>query len=96
MSLTAIVLHKDDNVATAVRPLEAGGNITVEIGGSTVTVWLLQSIPFGHKFALLDIKKGDRIVKYGETIGLAIGDIKSGEHAHLHNVEGMRGRGDIQ
>ena len=96
MTLEAIVLHKKDNAATAVQPLEAGDNIIVEIGGGSVTVQLIQSIPFGHKFALMDINKGERIIKYGETIGLATAEIKSGGHVHLHNVEGMRGRGDIQ
>jgi altronate dehydratase small subunit len=96
MPLDALMLHKDDNVATAVRPLEADDNITVHAGGDIIKVRLLQSIPFGHKFALKDIGRGDRIVKYGETIGLATASIRPGEHVHLHNVEGQRGRGDRQ
>jgi altronate dehydratase small subunit len=96
MPLNALVLHKDDNVATAVSPLEAGDNITVEKGDDTVRVRLVHSLPFGHKFALKDIGRGDRIIKYGETIGLATKDIRPGEHVHLHNVEGQRGRGDRQ
>ena len=42
-----------------------------------------------------DIKKGTPIIKYGETIGLATEDIKEGDHVHVHNVEGLRGRGDM-
>jgi altronate dehydratase small subunit len=34
------------------------------------------------------------VIKYGETIGLATSDISPGEHVHVHNVEGQRGRGD--
>ena len=94
MSLSALVLQKDDNVATAVRPLEAGGNIGVVVGRDTLNIRLLQSIPFGHKFALRDISQGGRIIKYGETIGLATVKIDMGEHVHIHNVEGLRGRGD--
>ena len=32
--------------------------------------------------------------KYGEVIGAATRDIRVGEHVHVHNVEGKRGRGD--
>ncbi len=94
MLTNALVLHKDDNVATAVRPLEAGKNIGVEAEGSIVNIRLVQPIPFGHKFARTDIGQGGRIIKYGEMIGLATSDIRTGEHVHLHNVEGLRGRGD--
>jgi len=94
VSLSALVLHKNDNVATAVRPLESGDSIDVEVADCAVKIVLLQSIPFGHKFALRDIGPGERIIKYGETIGQATASIKKGEHVHLHNVEGLRGRGD--
>ncbi|MCK4863571.1 MAG: UxaA family hydrolase [Dehalococcoidales bacterium] len=94
MSLSALVLHKNDNVATAVRSLESGDNIGVEVADCAVNIVLRQSIPFGHKFALKDIGRGERIIKYGETIGQATASIKKGEHVHIHNVEGLRGRGD--
>lgn len=41
----------------------------------------------GHKIALEDIKEGQEIIKYGCSIGRAIGDIKKGEHVHTHNVK---------
>ena len=44
-------------------------------------------IPAGHKFALMDIKKGEYIVKYGEIIGRATEDIKKGEWVHTNNVK---------
>jgi len=94
MSLSALVLNKNDNVATAVRPLESGDIITADIEDSVVEIKLLQHIPFGHKFALKDIGRGESIIKYGETIGRATADIMKGEHVHVHNVEGLRGRGD--
>jgi altronate dehydratase small subunit len=94
MNYSALVLHKHDNVATAVRPLTDGDTINVEIGHGTISVVLLQSISFGHKFALKDILHGEEIIKYGETIGRATVDIRKGEHVHVHNVEGLRGRGD--
>lgn len=41
----------------------------------------------GHKYALVDIKKGENIIKYGSPIGHATADIKKGEHIHSHNVK---------
>ena len=91
-----IVVDKKDNVATALRRLEQGSCIRVEIEDQAIDIILLQTIPFGHKLALKDIENGEPIIKYGEVIGLATGRIVKGEHAHVHNVEGLRGRGDKQ
>jgi altronate dehydratase small subunit len=96
MALEALVLHSKDNVATAVRLLEKGKRISLKDGGNSTDVTLIQTIPFGHKFALKDIEPGEKIIKHGEIIGQATARIKKGEHVHVHNVEGLRGRGDRQ
>jgi altronate hydrolase len=82
----ALLLDPADNVAVAVRPLEAGES--VEIGGATVE--LREPIRFGHKFALRPVPRGDRVLKYHETIGIAAADIAAGEHVHVHNVSSSR------
>lgn len=81
-----------DNVATAVQPLTAGERVELE-GLGAITV--LDPIPFGHKFAITDIEPGDLIVKYGHAIGRATKPISVGQHVHVHNVAGSRGRGDL-
>ena len=96
MALEALVLHPKDNVATAVYHLEKGQRISLKDGGKDHDVLLIQTIPFGHKFALKNIKPGEKIIKYGEVIGQATAKINKGEHVHVHNVEGLRGRGDRQ
>ena len=96
MSEKAIILDKKDNVVTALCRLEEGNLIQVGIEDYTVDIVLSQNIPFGHKFALKDIQQGEAVIKYGEVIGLATKQILQGEHAHIHNVEGLRGRGDKQ
>ena len=53
-------------------------------------------VPYGHKIALCDIKKGEHIMKYGESIGAASSDIKKGDYVHIHNLEALRGRGDLE
>ena len=44
------------------------------------------SVPFGHKIALDNIKKGGFVIKYGEVIGRASKDIAKGEWVHSHNL----------
>ncbi len=40
----------------------------------------------GQKKAIRDIKKGEKVVKYGEIIGHATKDIKKDELVHMHNL----------
>lgn len=49
----------------------------------------------GHKIAVRDIKAGEHIMKYGQSIGVADVDIKKGEYVHIHNMKALRGRGDL-
>lgn len=88
--MRAIIMKPSDNVCTVVENVEAGTPVTA--GDYTVTV--TEKIPFGHKFALAAIAKGQEVKKYGETIGLATCDIRPGQHVHVHNMESRRGRGD--
>jgi altronate dehydratase len=80
-----------DNVAVALRALAAGE--VVAAGSARVTA--LVSIPVGHKLALREIPQGEAILKYGQVMGRATAPILAGEHVHVHNVEGLRGRGDL-
>ena len=45
------------------------------------------SIPAGHKIALRDIEQGEKIIKYGDPIGVATEFIPAGSHVHTHNVK---------
>jgi altronate dehydratase small subunit len=90
----AIVMKPVDNVATAVQVIEPNVAVIVDLAGEKVTIQVTEPIPFGHKFAIKDIAKGETIRKYGESIGAAIINIKTGQHVHVHNIEGCRGRGD--
>jgi altronate dehydratase small subunit len=93
--LDAIALRDADNVATALRDLAAGEQVIVGVLDRTVDVCVREPIPFGHKLALADIPQGSGILKYGEVIGRATRAIPSGGHAHVHNIESLRGRGDL-
>lgn len=90
----AIIIDKRDNVATALRQIDKGEHLNLCVENQTFYIRLIQLVPFGHKFALADISAGEPILKYGEIIGRATEKIFTGQHVHVHNVEGLRGRGD--
>ncbi len=41
----------------------------------------------GMKYALCDLRAGDKVMKYGFPIGAATADIKAGELVHSHNLK---------
>jgi len=88
MSEAVIVIDERDNVATALRAIDAGESLRIEVGSTSIDITVLEPIAFGHKIALADLEKGSHILKYGEVMGLATRKIAKGEHTHVHNVEG--------
>lgn len=96
MAIDAILLNEKDNVATAVKTLKVGQKAAVRLERNLLDITLAEDIPYGHKFAVTNIKKDDKIIKYGEVIGRATSDIPVGYHAHIQNVESLRGRGDLK
>ena len=94
--MDAIMLRENDNVATALRDLAAGEEIIVGVQELSLRVRVGQPILFGHKLAVTEIGQGEHILKYGEVIGRATQAISTGCHAHVHNIESLRGRGDLE
>ena len=74
-----IKLHPNDNVAIAFKDI-AKEETTQKIKANI-------RIPQGHKIALKKIKKGEEIIKYDQTIGLAGKDILAGDHVHIENTQ---------
>jgi len=88
-----LVHEKKDTVGVVViEGLKAGTDMLAVVthDNSDFRLTAKMDIPIGHKVALLDIKTGDTIVKYGQDIGKAIADIGKGEHVHVHNVKTKR------
>jgi altronate dehydratase small subunit len=95
MAEQAIVIDPRDSVAIAVVDLSAGQLCTVRVGEEARSVELKDRIPFGHKFALRQIRRGESVLKYGEVIGEATSDIEPGNWVHVHNVVSKRGSGQV-
>ena len=81
-----IIINGKDNVATALKGLRAGAEVSVELQGRVQKITLLSDIPMGHKFVLKDLEEGEAVIKYGEPIGQSTVKITRGEHVHVHNV----------
>jgi altronate dehydratase small subunit len=92
----ALIMHPDDNVATVVEEVGKGEEVRIPLAGSSLTLFAIETIPFGFKLALQEIPQGDIILKYGETIGRACVAIAKGALVHIHNLEGTRARGDLE
>ncbi len=83
-----------DMVATVLRSVARQEAVTVKGELEDIKLVAVTSVPRGHKIALKDLAAGGEVIKYGQVIGRAVREIKAGEHVHIHNLEGIRGRGD--
>lgn len=83
---STIVLDPADNVAVALRAIEAGEELDVAGAPLRATT----AVPTGHKLARRPIGEGEEVLKYSETIGIASAPIAAGEHVHVQNVRSAR------
>lgn len=88
----AVVIHPDDDVAVALRPL-AAGQVRVRSGGEVIELEIAQDVPLGHKLALRELPAGAVVRKYGEAIGALTQAVAKGDHVHVHNLRSRRARG---
>lgn len=76
-----IKINPLDNVAVVLAPEGLKRGDRPEAG-----ITLLNDIPYGHKFALAPIAKGEQVIKYGNPIGIAKANIAPGGWIHSHNL----------
>ncbi|RRJ67011.1 altronate dehydratase [Paenibacillus oralis] len=76
-------MNPRDTVAVALRPIEAGEEISFD----ALSIKAREAIPQGHKIALADMAAGSAVTKYGYPIGRAAADIAQGDWVHTHNVK---------
>jgi (2R)-sulfolactate sulfo-lyase subunit alpha len=94
MSIPHFLVHspKDNVGVVVVEGLKAGTDMlgVITETDTTIKAKANHDIPVGHKIALVDMKKGDTVFKYGEDIGKVVADFKKGDHVHVHNVKTKR------
>ncbi len=81
-----ILIHPKDNVVVALKEVHTGDVLSYIEEGEERTLVALNEIPIYHKIARENIGLGNKVVKYGELIGLATTSIRLGEHVHVHNI----------
>ena len=83
----ALKLHADDNVVVALNTFNIDEEVYIKdiISGLRVA----DKIPYGHKICVKDIKAGEKVLKYGECMGIATQSISKGQHVHVFNVRGL-------
>ena len=92
--MSAIMMHRKDNVATLITDVKAGIDVSI-ISAEGKVVKMVKSrnpIPLAHKLAIKKTEKNEDITKYGENIGKATQLIEEGEHVHVHNTISKRVR----
>ena len=84
-----IRLNPKDNVIIALKDLGAGATV------SGLDVALAEPVARGHKIATHPVAAGEKVIRYGQTIGVASRAIAPGEHVHVHNLS-MGGHAEAQ
>ena len=94
MSVPQLLVHdRKDNVGVVVvENLKAGTEMlcVVTEDNSDFRLPVKQDVPIGHKVALVDLKVGDTVIKYGQDIGRIVAPVARGEHVHVHNLKTKR------
>ncbi len=91
-----LIMDINDNIGIIKQEAIKGKNIAIQNPELEDLIEVKEDIPFGFKIAIKDINQEDIIYKFGEAIGIASVPIAKGEMVHVHNVEGLRGRGDLE
>ena len=87
-----IVHGKGDTVGVMTVDVKKGQTLRGwnMVTDKTLQAKAAQSIPLGHKIALVDAGKGEKVIKYDEAIGTASRPIKKGQHVHTQNLKTAR------
>ena len=82
----AILLDPSDNVVTVTASVSCGDPVIFSRDGQMNEIIAAEAVPVFHKMAICDLSKGAAVIKYGEVIGKATMDIRTGAHVHIHNL----------
>ena len=85
-TVRGIHLDDKDTCVTLTGDVTKGDTVRYVKDGAERIINAVETIPKWHKIAVTSVKKGENIFKYGAVIGIAVRDIKEGEHVHIHNI----------
>lgn len=82
MSKKILKVHPKDNVAVALQDLMKGESVTVD----NQEIVLLDAVKAKHKFTLIDLAKGDKILMYGVLVATTNEALPKGTRISTENV----------
>ena len=85
----ALIIEAEDNVVVVTDDVSVGEKVGYTLKGQNIELTAATDVPVYHKIARMPISKGNKVIKYGQIIGVATSDIAEGEHVHIHNVKSM-------
>ena len=89
MEINALLMDNSDNVVTCVADVKCGETVCYRKGEQLLRLDAREDIPYCHKIALVDLREGDEVIKYGELIGKTDRAIAAGHlvnHENIHSV----------
>jgi len=79
-----LLLHPDDNIVIARRPVARGA--TFRVGDAGPELRAADAVDIGHKIAVRPLGRGTPVRKYGQMIGYTTEDVQPGDWIHSHNL----------
>lgn len=90
-----VLLNERDNILVCAEAAAAGAS--VEIDGQAFVLQV--DIALGHKIARKHLAVGDRVLRYGISIGFITEPVAPAQHVHSHNLQSgyiaAHGRGSV-
>jgi altronate hydrolase len=83
MDNNALKVNPKDNVAIAIRQITKGDDVVVD---GLKLLSAIEDVAPSHKIALVSLKTGEKVIRYGEPIVQAKTDITKGSWVHVHNT----------
>jgi (2R)-sulfolactate sulfo-lyase subunit alpha len=87
-----LIHRRGDHVGVAVADIDRGERVLGFFldDDSMVEVDALDSVPLGHKIAIVASVRGEHVLEYGLVIGKATEEIRVGAYVHTHNLRSDR------
>ena len=79
----AIKIHPNDNLIVAINDLKKGENVTID----NQTITMQEPVKQKHKFAQIDIEKGEPLLMYGVKVGKANQKVLKGSPLTSENMD---------
>ncbi|SHI40680.1 altronate dehydratase small subunit [Dethiosulfatibacter aminovorans DSM 17477] len=89
MKINSIFLNNKDNVITTLKEMEKDSEVIYQCENELLKLIVQEDVPEYHKVAIVDIRCGEYVYKYGEIIGVAQKNIMKGQFVSHLNINSV-------